>query len=90
MLLSLTAFALTAVGIVIQVRLFQGPPAAAVFILVFAAVVVDLSGVGAFVAICVPSNPIGWMMSAAGLAAALSFYGGGTAPTSAEIWIARR
>jgi hypothetical protein len=85
MLLCLVAFALTAVGIVIQIRLFQGPAPAALFILVFAAVVVGLAGVGAFIAIRVPSNAIGWLMSGAGLAAALSFYGGSWAQLAHDV-----
>jgi hypothetical protein len=52
---------------------------------VFAAVVVDLAGVGAFTAARVPSNPIGWLMTAAGLAAGLSFYGGSYAQFAHQV-----
>jgi hypothetical protein len=85
MLLCLPALAITAVGVVIQASIVHMPDWTALFIAVFAAVVVDLAGVGAFVAIRVPANPIGWMMSGAGLAAALSFYGGSYAEFAHDV-----
>jgi hypothetical protein len=47
-----------------------------VFILVFPALVLSLTLVGAFVALRVPDNPVGWLLAGAGLALAVGIFGG--------------
>jgi MFS family permease len=67
---------LTAVGIPMQLAVSGADPASIAFIAMFAAIVVELAGLGGFVAFRVPDNAVGWLLVTAGLGAALSFYGG--------------
>ena len=51
-------------------------PMGPLFLLIFPALVLSLTSVGAFLAHRVPRNPIGWMLLAAGVAMAVSTFGG--------------
>jgi hypothetical protein len=71
------AFAFTAVGLPMGIAtLDQYGPSGLVFILIFPAIVLSLTLVGAFVAYRVPANPIGWLLEVAGMAAAIGIFGG--------------
>ncbi len=71
------ALAFTAVGLPMGVAtLDQYGPSGVVFIVIFPAIVLSLSLVGAFVAYRVPTNPIGWLLEIAGTAAAVGIFGG--------------
>jgi hypothetical protein len=71
------AFAFTAVGLPMGIgTLDQYGPSGLVFILIFPAIVLSLTLVGAFVAYRVPANPIGWLLEVAGMAAAIGIFGG--------------
>jgi hypothetical protein len=74
--LAVPSLLLALVGIPMQLAVSGTDPASVAFIAVFAAIVVELSGVGGYVAFRVPDNAVGWLLVTAGLGAALSFYGG--------------
>ncbi len=67
---------LTVVGIPMQLAVSGTDPGSVAFIAVFAMIVVELAGVGGYVAFRVPDNAVGWLLVLGGLGAALSFYGG--------------
>ncbi len=68
----------TAAGLAIAnlAYLGVGESATYVFTLVFVAVVLDLGAVGGILALRRPENRVGWLLVAAGLAAAVTFGGG--------------
>ena len=70
------ALLLTAIGIPMQLAVSGTDPSSVAFIAVFAAIVVELAGLGGYVAFRVPENVIGWLLVVAGLLASISFYGG--------------
>ena len=71
------AVAFTGVGLPMGVAtLDEYGPSGLVFIVIFPAIVLSLSLVGAFLAYRVPSNPIGWLLEFAGTAAAVGIFGG--------------
>ena len=71
------ACAFTAVGLPMGIgTLDQYGPSGLVFIVIFPAIVLSLTLVGAFVAYRVPTNPIGWLLEIAGTAAAVGIFGG--------------
>lgn len=71
------AIAFAAVGVPMGIAtLDQYGPTGAIFILVFPAIVLSLALVGGFVALRVPSNPVGWLIEIAGVGAAVGIFGG--------------
>jgi hypothetical protein len=75
--MAVVALAFTTVGLPMGIAtLDQYGPTGWVFILVFPAIVLSLTLVGAFVAFRVPANPIGWLLELAGMAAAVGIFGG--------------
>jgi hypothetical protein len=75
--MAVVALTFTAVGLPMGIAtLDQYGPTGWVFVLVFPAIVLSLTLVGAFVAFRVPANPIGWLLELAGMAAAVGIFGG--------------
>jgi hypothetical protein len=71
------SLAFTAIGVPMGIAtLDQYGPTGVIFIVIFPAIVLSLTLVGAFVAWRVPGNPIGWLLEVAGLAAAVGIFGG--------------
>src|SRR5690349_21240366 len=74
--IALPALLLTVVGIPMQLLVSGADVSGVAFIAMFAVIVVELAGLGGYVAFRVPENVIGWLLAVAGLLAAISFYGG--------------
>jgi hypothetical protein len=75
--LAAVTLAIVAIGLAASFAVVgQFGPAGPVFLVIFPALVLSLSLVGAFVAIRRPSNPIGWLLAASGLTIGVSVFGG--------------
>jgi MFS family permease len=74
--LAVPSLLLAMVGIPMQIAVAGTDPATIAFIVVFAAVAIELAVLGGYVAYRVPENAVGWLLAVAGLGAAISFYGG--------------
>jgi hypothetical protein len=74
--IAVPALLLTAAGIPMQLAVSVRDLPSIAFIVMFAAIVVELAGLGGYVAFRVPENIVGWLLVVAGLLASLSFYGG--------------
>src|SRR6478735_2246284 len=74
--LAVPSLLLAVVGVPMQLAVSGTDLSSVAFIGVFALIVVELAGVGGYVAFRVPENAVGWLLVVAGLGAALSFYGG--------------
>ena len=74
--LGLPSIVLVVLGVPIQVVVAGIDPSSVAVIALFAVIVVELAGLGGYVAFRIPENVIGWLLVVAGLSAALSFYGG--------------
>jgi hypothetical protein len=71
------SLAFTVVGVPLGIAtLDQYGSSGPLFIVMFPAIVLSLTLVGGFVALRVPTNPIGWLLEISGLAAAIGIFGG--------------
>ena len=74
--LAVAGTALAALGAWVQALISPEPGWWSGYILIFAVIVLSLTLVGAFVAVRVPGNSVGWLLAVAGVGFAISTYSG--------------